>query len=58
MWQLNDQISKIAANMTCPTNGGLLECLRNKSGEELKRALLNTGTQFQPVTDNVTVWKE
>ncbi|KAF9524982.1 carboxylesterase [Crepidotus variabilis] len=58
MWQLNDQISKIAGNMGCPTQKGLLDCLRKKSGDELRQVLLSTGTQFQPVTDNVTVWKD
>ncbi|KAF8161558.1 carboxylesterase [Crassisporium funariophilum] len=58
MWQLNDQISKIATNMSCPTGHGLLDCLRTKSGTELKQVLLSTGTQFQPVTDNVTVFKD
>ncbi|KAF8058614.1 carboxylesterase [Lyophyllum atratum] len=58
MWPLNDQIGKIAANMSCPTGRGLLECLRKKSGLELKQTLLATGTQFQPVTDNITIWKD
>jgi len=58
MWVLNDQIAKIAASLTCPTGDGLLDCLREKSGTELRQVLLSTGTQFQPVVDNVTVWKE
>ncbi|GLB37994.1 putative carboxylesterase family protein [Lyophyllum shimeji] len=58
MWPLNDQIGKIATNMSCPTGRGLLDCLRKKSGLELKQTLLATGTQFQPVTDNITVWKD
>ncbi|PPQ71017.1 hypothetical protein CVT24_011933 [Panaeolus cyanescens] len=58
MWQPNDQISKIAANMSCPTGHGLLDCLRKKSGSDLRQTLLATGTQFQPVTDNVTVFKD
>ena len=58
MWGLNDQISKLAANVSCPTGKGLIACLRSKSGVELKTALLATGTQFQPITDNITIWKE
>lgn len=58
MWQLNDQISRIASNMSCPTGRGQLDCLRKKSGTDLQKVLLATGTQFQPVTDNVTIWKE
>jgi hypothetical protein len=58
MWPLNDQISKIATNMSCPTGHGLLDCLRTKSATDLQKVLLATGTQFQPVTDNVTIWKE
>ncbi|KAF9561897.1 carboxylesterase [Agrocybe pediades] len=59
MWQLNDQLSKISANLSCPTTGkGQLDCLRTKSGADLQKVLLATGTQFQPVTDNVTVWKD
>ncbi|KIP07292.1 hypothetical protein PHLGIDRAFT_30076 [Phlebiopsis gigantea 11061_1 CR5-6] len=58
MWPLNDQISKIASNMSCPTGNGLLNCLRTKSATNLQEVLLATGTQFQPVTDNVTIWKD
>lgn len=58
MWPLNDQISKIAGNMSCSTGKGLLDCLRKKSGADLQKVLLETGTQFQPVTDNITIWKE
>ncbi|KAF9445924.1 carboxylesterase [Macrolepiota fuliginosa MF-IS2] len=58
MWPINQQISKIAANFSCPLGKGMLDCLRTKSGTDLKRVLLDTGTQFQPVTDNVTVWKD
>ncbi|KAF8993009.1 carboxylesterase [Cyathus striatus] len=58
MWQLGDQISVIAANLSCPLGKGQLDCLRKKSGENLQRILLASGTQFQPVTDNVTVWKD
>ena len=58
MWGLNDQISKIATNMSGPTEKGLMDCLRSKSGVELQKVLLATGTQFQPITDNITIWKE
>lgn len=58
MWPINQQIGKIAANFSCPLGKGLLNCLRTKSGTDLQRVLLDTGTQFQPVTDNITVWKE
>lgn len=57
MWPLNDQISKISKNLSCPTGSGQLDCLRTKSGSELQQVLLATGTQFQPVTDNVTIFK-
>ncbi len=58
MWQLNDQISKVAGNMSCPTGRGLIDCLRSKSAVDLQNVLLATGTQFQPITDNITIWKE
>ncbi|KAI0759813.1 carboxylesterase [Irpex lacteus] len=58
MWPLNDQISKVASNMSCPTGKGLLDCLRTKSAVDLQTVLLATGTQFQPVTDNVTIFKD
>ncbi|TCD67432.1 hypothetical protein EIP91_012404 [Steccherinum ochraceum] len=58
MWGLNNQISKIAQNFSCPTGRGLLDCLRKQSGVDLQKVLLATGTQFQPVTDNVTIFKE
>ncbi|KAG6855501.1 hypothetical protein H0H87_001959, partial [Tephrocybe sp. NHM501043] len=57
MWPLNSQLSKVAMNVSCPTTGRMLDCLRTKSGLELKKALLDTGAQFQPVTDGITVWK-
>lgn len=58
MWPINQQISKIASNFSCPLGKGMLDCLRTKSGPELRQVLLDTGAQFQPVTDNVTVWKD
>lgn len=58
MWQPDNQLSKIATNISCPTGRGMLDCLRTKSATDLQSVLLATGTQFQPVTDNVTIWKE
>ncbi|TFK68472.1 carboxylesterase [Pluteus cervinus] len=58
MWPENQQIELIAKNLTCPTGNGLLDCLRRKSGTDLREALLSTGAQFQPVTDNITIWKD
>ncbi|KAF9465144.1 carboxylesterase [Collybia nuda] len=58
MWPIGQQINKIAVNLSCPTGPGQLDCLRGKTGLELKQALLATGAQFQPVTDNITVWKD
>jgi hypothetical protein len=56
MWPLNQQIEIIAKNVSCPTGHGLLDCLRKKDGLELQRVLLATGAQFQPVTDNITIF--
>lgn len=63
MWQIDSQLDLISAPLGCPTssNGqfhGQLDCLRTKSVEELQNVLLETGAQFQPVTDNVTIFKE
>ncbi|KAL0576436.1 hypothetical protein V5O48_005541 [Marasmius crinis-equi] len=58
MWGLNDQLSIIARNLSCPTGRGELDCLRKISGEDLKQTLLATGVQFQPVTDNITIFKD
>lgn len=60
MWQENSQLNLVAANASCPAAAGVeqLTCLRERSGSELRAALLTTGAQFQPVTDNVTVYME
>ena len=58
MWPLNEQIAYIAKNLSCPTGNGLLGCLRGVSGDVLRQTLLSTKTQFQPVVDNVTVFKD
>ncbi|KAF9262533.1 carboxylesterase [Marasmius fiardii PR-910] len=58
MWELNSQLSIIASSLSCPTGTGELDCLRKVPGEDLRRVLLATGTQFQPVIDNITVFKD
>ncbi|ESK84633.1 acetylcholinesterase precursor [Moniliophthora roreri MCA 2997] len=58
MWETNSQLSLVAANLSCPATHGTLACLRTKSGLEVQRALLATGAQFQPVTDDITIWKD
>lgn len=58
MWPLGNQISEISTKLNCTTGHGQLDCLRKKSGADLQAVLLATGNQFQPVTDNITIWKE
>lgn len=61
MWRENSQLSLVATNVSCPGSGGSAEqlaCLRQRSGSELRAALIASGAQFQPVTDNVTVFME
>ncbi|EAU92008.2 carboxylesterase [Coprinopsis cinerea okayama7 len=58
MWPENQELSKVSTALNCPSGRGQLDCLRRKSGDELRRALLDTKAQFQPVTDNVTIWKD
>jgi hypothetical protein len=57
MWPLNQQIEIVARNVSCPTGHGMLDCLRTKDAFELKRAVIATGAQFQPVTDNITIFQ-
>jgi hypothetical protein len=57
-WQLNSQLSTISRNFSCPTGGGELDCLRKQSGTDLQTVLLATGNQFQPVIDNITIYKD
>lgn len=60
-WQLNSQLTAIAANQSCPTSPpytGQLDCLRGKDAFALQNVLLATGNQFQPVIDNITIWKD
>ncbi|KAK7032125.1 hypothetical protein VNI00_013299 [Paramarasmius palmivorus] len=58
MWEMNSQLVLVATNLSCPTTHGTLACLRKKSGFEVQKALLGTGAQFQPVTDNITIFKD
>ncbi|THH26541.1 hypothetical protein EUX98_g7647 [Antrodiella citrinella] len=58
MWELNNQLNAISQNFSCPTGRGELDCLRKISGVDLQKVLLATGNQFQPVTDNVTIFKD
>ncbi|KAJ2917720.1 hypothetical protein MD484_g2708, partial [Candolleomyces efflorescens] len=58
MWPTDSQLTKISSNLGCPTGDGQLDCLRTKHGQELRKVLLETGAQFQPVTDNITIWKD
>ena len=57
-WQLGNQLEAISKNQSCPTGNGQLDCLRTKDGFALQAVLLATGNQFQPVIDNVTIFKD
>ena len=57
-WQSDSQLSAIANNFSCPTGQGMIGCLREKDGNALRRVLLDTGVQFQPVIDNITIFKD
>ncbi|KAI0315930.1 carboxylesterase [Amylostereum chailletii] len=57
-WLPGSQLAPISANFSCPTGRGQLDCLREKDADALQRVLLDTGVQFQPVIDNITVWKD
>lgn len=57
-WELGNQLEAISKNQSCPTGNGQLDCLRGKDGFALKSILLETGNQFQPVIDNITVFKD
>ena len=57
-WQVGNQLEAISRNLSCPTEAGQLECLRTKSGTALQEILLSSGNQFQPVIDNITVFKD
>lgn len=60
MWPQNSQLDLVAAAAGCPARAGRaqLACLRARSGADVRAALLASGAQFQPVTDNVTVFME
>jgi hypothetical protein len=58
MWPIDSQLALFSSKFNCTSGGGLLDCLRKQDGQELRKVLLETGAQFQPVTDNVTIWKE
>ncbi|EJD07139.1 carboxylesterase [Fomitiporia mediterranea MF3/22] len=57
-WQLGNQLEAISKNLSCLTTKGQLDCLRTKSGVALQEILLSSGNQFQPVIDNITVFKD
>lgn len=57
-WVLGNQLEAISKNQSCPTGNGQLDCLRGKDGFALQSILLETGNQFQPVIDNITVFKD
>ncbi|EIW79549.1 carboxylesterase [Coniophora puteana RWD-64-598 SS2] len=59
MWQTNNQLDIISRNVSCPTSGnGQLDCLRTKDPFELQAVLIDSGAQFQPVIDNITVFRD
>lgn len=57
-WQLGNQLEAISVNQSCTTGKGQLDCLREKDGLALQAILLSSGNQFQPVIDNITVFKD
>ncbi|OCB92268.1 ABC protein [Sanghuangporus baumii] len=57
-WQVGNQLETISKNLSCPTGVGQLDCLRTKSGVALQDILLSSGNQFQPVIDNITIFKD
>jgi hypothetical protein len=57
-WQPNSQLSLISKSLSCPSGIGELGCLRGQSALDLQRVLLDTGTQFQPIIDNITIFKD
>ncbi|TEB37904.1 carboxylesterase [Coprinellus micaceus] len=56
MWPIDSQLTLLSSKLGCPTSQ--LDCLRKQDGQELRKVLLETGAQFQPVTDNITIWKD
>lgn len=57
-WELGSQLEVISQNQSCPTGKGQLDCLRTKDGFALQAILLSSGNQFQPVIDNITIFKD
>lgn len=57
-WQIGSQLEAIAKNQSCPLGEGQLDCLRKRDGLALQAILLSSGNQFQPVIDNITVFKD
>jgi hypothetical protein len=64
MWPIDSQLTLLSSKLGCPSPSpsssitSQLDCLRKQDGQELRKVLLETGAQFQPVTDNITIWKE
>lgn len=60
MYPEDQQLAIVASNDTvnCPTGAGMLECLRTKDAFLLKSVALATNAQFQPVIDNITIFKD
>ncbi|KAH7925326.1 alpha/beta-hydrolase [Leucogyrophana mollusca] len=58
MWPLGQQLDIIAQNQSCPTGVGQLDCLRTKDAFALQAVLIDSGAQFQPVIDNITVFSD
>ncbi|KAH8112629.1 carboxylesterase, partial [Phellopilus nigrolimitatus] len=57
-WQLGNQLEAVSKNLSCPTSDGQLDCLRTKDGIALQNILLSSGNQFQPVIDNITIFRD
>ncbi|KLO05491.1 carboxylesterase [Schizopora paradoxa] len=57
-WELGNQLEAISQNFSCTTGNGQLDCLRKQDAFALQAVLLATGNQFQPVIDNITIFKD
>ena len=57
-WKVGNQLQVFSERLSCPTGDGQLDCLREKNGTELQKVLLDSGNQFQPVIDNITIFKD
>ncbi|KAF5317269.1 hypothetical protein D9611_003493 [Ephemerocybe angulata] len=58
MWPVDSQLTLLSTKLNCTSGKGQLDCLRTKTGDELRKVLLQTGAQFQPVTDGITIWRD